>query len=41
MVFAPDTGIGVIVLMNVGWSDPVWTAVNDVIHTLFEAAEAL
>lgn len=41
MVFAPDTGIGVIVLMNTSWTDPLVGAAEDIQELLFDRAEAL
>jgi len=41
MVFTPDTGIGVIVMMNVDWDSSVSDAAADIQTLLFERAEAL
>jgi CubicO group peptidase (beta-lactamase class C family) len=41
MDFAPDTGIGVIILMNTSWTDSVGSAVEEIQSLLFERAESL
>jgi CubicO group peptidase (beta-lactamase class C family) len=41
MAFAPDTGIGVIVLMNVSWNDGVEAAADAIQELLFDTAEQL
>ena len=41
MVFSPETGIGVILLMNSGWDTPVWEAVDVLTTVLFDHAESL
>ena len=41
MYFSPDSGIGVIVLMNVDWSFLNGTAIEAIEERLFETAEAL
>lgn len=40
MVFSPDTGIGVIFLLNSGWDTPVSDAVDLLTAALFEHAES-
>ena len=41
MDFAPDTGIGVIILMNTSWTDAVGDAVGTIKSLLFDRAESL
>ena len=39
MVFAPDTGVGVILLMNVGWTSSLATVADEIQGLLFDRAE--
>ena len=41
MAFEPETGNGVILLMNIGWDDPVRESAAEIIALLFERAESL
>ena len=41
MVFSPETGIGVILLMNTDWDTPVWEASDEMMALLFDHAESL
>ena len=41
MVFSPETGIGVIVLMNADWDTPVWEASDEIMALLFDHAESI
>ena len=41
MVFSPETGTGVVVLMKTDWDTPVWDLSDAITELLFNHAESL